>query len=196
MTRMLWLLTCSTLLFNSLGCQSIGDLEIFSLGEETAPYKKPMELVSFWADGVEVQLDPRQGGTPMPGFSGRVIFHHLHASKPAETVAVDGTLLIQLFEENSNMGSGKPLETWTILPEHLPLLMKRDMSGWGYALWLPWTSCNPAIRSGKLIVKYTGKDGTVLQGAPMQIHMSDPNQGGGLAKPRLDVQRFNKNTWQ
>lgn len=195
MARMLWLLTSACVALVGLGCQTFSDSETFSFHDEKPSHKKPTELIAFWQDGLDTQLDPRQGGQAVPGFSGRVIFHHQVTGTRAQTVAVDGTLLVQLYEDKPYSGPVKPLETWTILPEHLPMLMKRDLSGWGYALWLPWTSCNQNIQSGRLIVKFTGKDGSELQGEPMPVQMNNGRQGG-IPRPQLSVERFPVNTWE
>jgi len=195
MTRTLWQTALLSLLLTT-GCQSLSDTDFTSwMGlDEKAPTGKPQELVAIWQEGVDVQLDPNHGGVPVPGFSGRVVFHQLQNGKPGRSVAVNGTLLISFFEDKPFQGPPQPMETWTILPEHLPMLMKKDLSGWGYALWLPWNSFNPNVRGGRLIVQYTSKDGEVLRSDPVQIQIVDHNRGG-LPKPQLTIQEQSKKTW-
>ncbi|MFO0813193.1 MAG: hypothetical protein U0796_08245 [Gemmatales bacterium] len=194
MTRMLWLLVITSCLLGS-GCQTLSETSFFGFGEEKAPTGKPTEVVAFWQEGVDVQLDPRQGGVPIPGFSGRVLFHHQKPGKPAETVAVTGTLLISLYDDRPHQGPAQPLETWKILPEHMPQLMRKDLSGWGYALWLPWNTYNPNMRSCRLTVEFTTADGNVLRSEPTPILIQDARRGG-MPKPQLEMQQVKKQTWQ
>ena len=194
MTRTLWLLMCACLL-SSAGCQSLGDMNFFGWGEEKAPTKKPTQLYALWQEGVDVQLDNRQGGMAVPGFAGRVIFQSPSAGRFSETVAVEGTLLVSLYADGPQQNPQQPLETWTIKPEHMPQLLKKDLAGWGYALWLPWNTYNPAIRSGRLTVQFTTKEGDVLRGEPSQLLLQNSNQGG-LPKPRVEIQQFQQRTWQ
>jgi hypothetical protein len=194
MTRMLGFLV-SMLLVGNLGCQSFSSFELPSFLEEKAPSGKPNEIAAMWQDGVDVQLDPNQGGLASPGFAGRVVFMEVRNGKPAETVAVDGTLIVKLYEDKPYQGPPTPMETWTILPEHMPGIMRRDLSGWGYVLWLPWSSYNRNLRSARLTVEFHPKDGSrPLQGEPTKIELQ--NRRGGLPKPTMEVKTLSKNTWQ
>jgi hypothetical protein len=193
MTRTLWQSALLSLML-ATGCQSMSDFNFNPWAEEKAPLAKPQEVVAIWQEGVDVQLDPNNGGVPVPGFSGRVIFHQLQSGKAGRSVAVNGTLLVSFFEDKPSQGPAQPMETWTILPEHLPMLMRQDLSGWGYALWLPWHSYHPGVRSGRLIVQYTSREGEVMRSEPVQIQIVDHNRGG-MAKPQVNIEHKTKNTW-
>ncbi|HMO34633.1 MAG TPA: hypothetical protein PKA06_01190 [Gemmatales bacterium] len=191
MTRTLWLLLCLSLPWHA-GCLSLSEMNWNPWSKEQAPVAKPQELVAIWQEGVDVQLDPNQGGMPVPGFSGRVLFHELETGNKGRSVAVKGgTLLISFYEDKPYQGPPQPLETWTILPEHLPMLLRKDLSGWGYALWLPWNTYQPHIRSGRLVVQYTTRDGEVLRSPPVRIQTAE-HQAGGLPKPQLQVQHLSQ----
>ncbi|MBL8822851.1 MAG: hypothetical protein JNJ77_09715 [Planctomycetia bacterium] len=196
MTRMLGKLVLLTLAMLA-GCKTFSDTDFTSLWEEKkAPCGTPNELIAFWQEGVDVQLMAHQGGMPSPGFAGRVIFQQQKPGKPAETIAVNGTLIVRMYEDKPLQGGQlQPLETWTILPEHLPMLMRKDLSGWGYSLWLPWNTYNNALRSVRMTVEYQGNDGTKLMGTPMQIQIQDAHRMNEK-KPELSVQRVPKKTWQ
>lgn len=189
MTRMLRVLAGIALLSTtSVGCQTLNNTSFSSLWAETGPVGKPNEINAIWQEGVDVQLDPNHGGMPIPGFAGRVFFTKDRPGKPGQTVLVDGTILVQLFEDKPFQGPPVPLETWTILPEHLSMLVKKDMTGWGYSIWLPWNTFNLNIRTVKMTVQYIAKDGTKLQGSPMAISIQDSRRGG-LPKPELTVKQ-------
>lgn len=192
MTRTLRGLMVIGILAISLGCQGLNTTEFTALWNDKAP-GKPNEIGAIWQEGVDIQLDPNHGGMPVPGFAGRVFFMQTNAGK-GPAVLVDGTLLIQLFEDKPYQGMPTPLETWTILPEHLPMLVKKDLTGWGYSLWLPWHTFNPNIRRVKMTVQYQGKDGTRLTSEPMQIQIQDARRGG-LPKPEVKVEHVPKKTW-
>lgn len=197
MTRMLGNLVFLISLTILAGCKTFSDTEFTSLWEEKkAPLGQPTELIAFWQDGVDVQLMAHQGGMPSPGFAGRVIFQQQKPGKPAETVAVNGTLIVRMFEDKPLQGGQlQPLETWTILPEHLPMMMRKDLSGWGYSLWLPWNTYNNTLRNVRMTVEYQGNDGTRLVGTPMQIQIQDPSRMH-QSKPELSTQQYQKKTWQ
>src|SRR5262245_11517674 len=114
MTRMLWILALSALLPTSLGCQGLQSWDLFSPTTETAPTGKPTEILAIWQDGVDVQLDRQNGGLPIPGFAGRVALMQERKGQPAQTVLVDGTLLVSLYDDRPSQGPPQPLETWTI----------------------------------------------------------------------------------
>lgn len=193
MTRTLWQSALLCLML-ATGCQSMSDFNFNPWAEEKAPLAKPHEVVAIWQEGVDVQLDPNNGGVPVPGFSGRVIFHQLQSGKAGRSVAVNGTLLVSFFEDKPSQGPAQPMETWTILPEHLPMLMRQDLSGYGYALWLPWHTYHPSVKSGRLIVQYTSREGEVMRSEPVQIQIVDHNRGG-MAKPQVNIEHKTKNTW-
>ena len=187
MTRMLLgMIAGIALISTQLGCQSLSSTNFSSLWEEAAPTGKPTEIGAIWQDGVDVQLDANHGGMPIPGFAGRIFFMQAIKGQPAQTVLINGPMQIMLFDDRPVQGPPVPLETWTILPEHLPLLVKKDMTGWGYSIWLPWNTYNPSIRSVRMTVQYTDHDGTKLLGEPSVIQIRD-NRNGGMPKPKLEI---------
>jgi hypothetical protein len=144
----------------SIGCQSMSNFQFSTLWEDHAPVGKPDQVSAFWIDGVDVKPDPTQGGMLIPGFAGRVIFMR---SKSGDTVSVNSPITIQAYVNDPSQNRAVPMEQWTIQPEHLPLLFKRDIAGWGYTVWLPWNSYSPEIKQVRLIVVYQEKD----QAAPL-----------------------------
>ena len=198
MTRTLMgYLTGLMLCFAGMGCQSLSSTSFTSIFEDKAPTGKPTEVGAIWQDGIDVQLDAQHGGLPVRGFAGRVFFMQARQGQASQTVLIDGTLQVLLYDDRPVQGQGPPipLETWTILPEHLSMLVKKDMTGWGYSLWLPWNTYHPSIQSVRMSVQYTGRDGTKLIGEPIMIQINDSHRGG-LPKPKLDVQQIPKKTWQ
>ena len=195
MTRMLLGMIAGALLLTpNLGCQSLTSTSFSSLWEESGPVGKPTEIGAIWQDGVDVQLDAQHGGMPIAGFAGRIFFMQSNKGQPAQTVLINSPLQIMLFDDKPVQGPPVPLETWTIKPEHLQLLVKKDMTGWGYSVWLPWNTYNPSIRSVTMTVQYTNPDGTKLQGEPTVIQIRDTNKKG-TPRPELKTEQFQNKTW-
>jgi hypothetical protein len=194
MTRMLWLLVFSTA---ALGCNTLSEAEFFGAG--TTPAKpgtsKPTSIYAIWQEGVDMQLDPRQGGLAIPGFSGKVNLEHKKPGSKGETVLSQGTLMISFYPDMPGQPMSQPMETWKILPEHQSSLLKQDLSGFGYVLWLPWNTYNPNIRSGRITVEYISNTGEVLQAPPERIKIQDPNRLT-TPRPELLVEQQQKKTWQ
>jgi len=192
---LLGLVVGSLVSLTGLGCQSFSSFSYSSMFEETGPYGKPTEIGAIWQDGVDVQLDKQHGGLTIAGFAGRIFFMQARPGMPAQTVLINSPMKIMLFDDRQTQGPPVPLETWTILPEHLPLLVKKDVTGWGYSVWLPWNTFDRSIRSVRMTVEYTDHDGSVLQGEPSLIQIHDANKGG-LPKPTLVQQQFSKGPQQ
>lgn len=198
MTRMLmgWMVA-GLCLCTCLGCQTLSSTDFTSLWEDKGTIGKPTEVGAIWQDGVDVQLDAQRGGMPIPGFAGRIFFMQTKTGKFGNSVLVNGTLQVLLYDDRpqQNPAQPVPLETWTILPEHLEALVKKDITGWGYSIWLPWNTFDRSVQTVTMTVKYTGRDGTKLTGEPIQIHIRDANRGG-MPRPTLDVKQVPVKTWQ
>jgi hypothetical protein len=191
MTRTSWFLI-GCLLLTAPGCHSL-DLDFSSAWEESAPRGKPNHLGVIWKDGVDVQLDPRQGGKEIPGFAGRLIFMRHKPNQHGDSVAVDGTVLIELFDATNPHAPIVARETWTIRPEDLPALLGKDITGWGYAIWLPWNTYDPNIRTLKMVARFTGKDGVTIVSEPNVIKVQPPRHAG--LPPQLSVMSTTQPPW-
>ena len=186
MARTSWAIV-TLVCFCSIGCQSLSSFQFSALWDDHAPTGKPDQVGAIWMDGVDVKPDPMQNGIIVPGFAGRIYFMR---TKPGgdqgETVAISSPVSIQAYLVQSNNQS-VPLEQWTIQPEHLPLLLKRDMAGWGYSVWLPWNSYSPEIKQIRLIVVYQDKDqSTPIRSEAMTIRIQDANAKTPLAPAPLN----------
>ena len=194
MTRMLLGIAAGvTLLSINLACQTMPSLEVASFWAAKGPTGRPTEIAAIWQDGVDVKLDGQNGGFPTPGFAGRIFFMQAREGMPGQTVLVNGTLKVLLYDDKPSQGPPQPLETWTILPEHMSLLIKKDLTGWGYSVWLPWNTYDQSIRNVRMIVEYTEKDGTKIPPSePMMIQILDANKHG---KPVLETRQVQNKTW-
>ncbi|HQR09549.1 MAG TPA: hypothetical protein PLN21_22195 [Gemmatales bacterium] len=193
MTRMLMgFAGVFALLMGNLGCQSMSFTAPWT---ESAPIGNPTEVVAIWQDGVDVQLDANHGGLPIPGFAGRVVFMQSSNGQSGQSVLVNGPVKILLYDDRPVQGPPEPLETWTIKPEHLPLLVKKDMMGWGYSIWLPWNTYRKDIQNVKMTVEYTDAAGNKLLSVPGSIQIHDAHRGG-MPKPQLEQTMISKRPGQ
>jgi hypothetical protein len=190
MTRTSWWLL--GLLMLAPGCAGL-DAD-FSLWDESAPKGRPNHLGVIWKDGVDVQLDPNQGGRPVPGFAGRLIFMRQKPNKPGDTLAVDGTVTIEMYDDTNPNAPPLARETWTIQPEHLAHLVSKDTTGWGYPIWIPWNTFDPSVRVIRLVTRFAAKDGTTLVSEPNIIKIVDSRRGG-LPPPQLSVMSTTTPGW-
>ena len=108
------------------------------------------QVIAMWSDGVVVQADPSQGGKATPGFNGKV---YLLDGRTGQTHGAAGRLIISLYDASGPPGQ-PPREVWDIDPETLKRVARKDGVGWGYALWLPWTTADTTIQKVTLMVQY------------------------------------------
>src|SRR5439155_4906861 len=98
-----------------------------------------------------------RGGTPGPGLAGRV---YLFGPEIKFPLTGDGGLEVLLSDETS--GELVQKEAWMIDADTLKKLLRRDQIGWGYTVFLPWTTYRPEITKVRLKVCYLPAHGTPL----------------------------------
>jgi hypothetical protein len=122
----------------SAGCFSDGFIRI----SNPLPVEEPCMVVATWNPQVVFTPDPTHGGTPTPGLASRVFLFGPQARVP---VMGDGRLEIALYLRSPTTGkiADKPLEVWNIDKDTLKRVEKKDAFGWGYTLFLPWSTYKP-----------------------------------------------------
>jgi hypothetical protein len=181
---MVAVLTSAVLCFAS-GCAVTGFSSI-SLWPvlDLPPHGEVTEVMALWSDGVVVMPDPdpRHHGRPAPGFSGRIL---LYGPSHKEPLAADGTVTVYLYDITHQPDPPVPLEVWTIDPANLQRVARKDSLGWGYNLWLPWSTCSPEVRRVSLVVKYTPHEGMERFSGHTKMTVNDES---GLRPPsQLEV---------
>ncbi len=136
------------------------------------------QVAAIWADGVVTQADPSQGGKPTPGFSGRI---YLLSPGLGETLAANGRIVIFLYDDAQPPTTEPiPRERWEIDEINLAKVLKKDAVGWGYNVWLPWTTIRSDVRNITLVVHYRPNNGQELYSSPLSMRV---NANGILQKP-------------
>jgi hypothetical protein len=128
------------------------------------------QVMALWADGVDVQPDPARGGVPTPGLAGRIFLF----GKAMEGLEAEGTMTIYLYDD-AQPPSDKPVprEMWNLDPVSLQRVLKKDGLGWGYTLWLPWSSYRPEVRKVTLVAHYRTLQGRDVWSGAMSLTVSD-----------------------
>src|SRR5579885_875781 len=100
---------------------------------DAPPQGKVCQVVATWNSKVVTAEDPCHGGAATPGLAGRVYLFGPQIDFPMQG---DGGMVVDLYDQTS----GKPamLEEWRLDPATLQRLLRKDVIGWGYTVFLPW----------------------------------------------------------
>jgi hypothetical protein len=123
------------------------------------PHGAVCQVVATWNHQVVFAPDPTHGGTPTPGLAGRLYLFGPEVSFP---LVEEGSLIVDLFDDTkpaTGDGQPLPLEEWRLDPSTLKRLVKRDMIGYGYTLFLPWGTYKPEINQIHLKVRFATAKG-------------------------------------
>jgi hypothetical protein len=103
---------------------------------------KICQAVMTWKHEVAFAPDPLHEGHPTPGIAGRL---YLFGPEIGYPELHEGTLIVDLYDEAPTADGGEPvlLEKWKFDKETLKQLQKRDIIGWGYTVFLPWSTYRP-----------------------------------------------------
>jgi hypothetical protein len=166
------------------GCHSVDKAaEVKKIA--TAPTGVPAEVSTIWQSRIQMLQDPSRGGEPGPGLVGRVFLF----GSDAKTVACDGSLKIELFDEEyeryPNANGAVKIEEWIFDKVTLKKTIQKDDVGWGYTLFLPTERCTPNVTKVHLMVTFKPEQGYEMyspSGTMRMVH-ADPRQRGANVQP-------------
>ncbi len=162
------------------GCVTTGPLPLPKW--DAPPKGQVAQVMPLWADGIAVQSDPMQGGRPVPGLAARV---YLFGPDLGQPLVADGTLIVYQYDDLQPPSDDQlPREVWTLDKASLEKLLKKDALGWGYNLWLPWSSYNPAIRKVGLVICYRPEKGMDAWSGQHILPLRGENPGPSAAGPK------------
>jgi hypothetical protein len=129
---------------------------------EPVPTGKPCQIVATWNKEVLFVPDPASNGIPRPGISGRIYLFGPEFSHP---LTADGKLTVEMFVPVVSHVDGthvkaelQRLESWEMDQETLRKLIRKDMIGWGYSVFLPWGTYRPETNQVRLKVRFEGNN--------------------------------------
>jgi hypothetical protein len=139
------------LLFALSGCDTMG---AFVNGDLPHYTESACQVQGCWQPNVLCAADSVHRGAQLPGIAGRVYLFGPQIGFPL--VGDNGKLIVGLFDATPRPGQTEPveLEEWKLDSESLKLLLKKDMIGWGYTVFLPWASYKPDITQVVMKVRY------------------------------------------
>jgi hypothetical protein len=145
------------ILVSALGCVHLPKTN----SDEAMPHGAVCQVAATWNHQVVFAPDPTHGGAPTPGLAGRLYLFGQEISYP---LVEEGSLVVDLFDDTkpaATEGQPLPLEEWRLDPATLKRLVKKDMIGYGYTLFLPWGTYKPEINQIHLKVRFvTSKGGS------------------------------------
>ncbi len=161
---------------SSAGCVGLGDLVPTTDGPPTG---KPCQVITDWNDQVVFTPDPTHGGAPTPGLACRL---YLFGERIDFPMACAGKVTVDIYDVSDPGKETQPklLEVLYIDKDTLHRLLRRDMIGWGYTLFLPWGTYNPQIKCVQLKLRYEPVNGTPLFTASKKLTLRDPADTGLL----------------
>jgi hypothetical protein len=134
-----------------------------------------------WDNHVVAAADPVNGGEKRPGIAGRLYLFGPHIDFP---MACEGSVVVDLYDMGNVGPDGAPqmLEEWRIDPVTMKKLLRQDMIGWGYTLYLPWGTYRPDVTQVLLKLRFDPVKGTSLfaDSSPMILHHDLPTSVGGV----------------
>jgi hypothetical protein len=154
------------------GCDTTG---AFLADEDTPRYTEPAcRVAAWWEPTVRYTPDPANNGAPLPGIAGRVYLMRA-GSEIKDTLVGNGTLTIELFDEAQPPGpqGPAPVYHWSFDAATLQQLLRRDVVGWGYTLFLPCLPLRTDITHATLKVRYDQDKCLPLFAEPAKFSLSN-----------------------
>ncbi|MCI0680643.1 MAG: hypothetical protein L0Y71_00950 [Gemmataceae bacterium] len=136
--------------------------------QETPPVLPAYQVHATWENRVMITQDVVNNGKPLIGLAGRM---YLFGQELGHPVGGDGMAIIELADVTHANAQNKPqlLERWEIDPATLQRLLRKDMIGWGYTLFLPWRTYRPDIAKVQMQVRYVPAKGLPLFSPPAVV---------------------------
>jgi hypothetical protein len=154
-------------------------------GKEAPPVAPVTRTLGTWENRVVYAQDITRGGRPTPGIAGRLFLFSGDSGFP---VLGDGCARVELYDVTNLPPDQVPeaaLERWDIDKHTLKTLFaKDDFLGWGYTLFLPWSTHKPSISKVRLVVTYWPEKGVPLFAPPTTISLG----GSGVIPVRHSTQ--------
>jgi hypothetical protein len=156
------------------GCVTLDGLRS---GDAPPPPGIPCRVVAWWQPHVVFTPDPVRHGASAPGLAGRLYLFGPQIDFP---MVGDGSLVVDLYDE-TGCPPGQPAlqEEWRLDPVTLKQLLRRDMIGWGYTLFLPWGRYRPDLTRVQLRVRYEPAHGSPLFAEPSSLNLASDGRPTG-----------------
>jgi hypothetical protein len=150
----------------------------FTAPSDAKPSGTPAQVVVTWTPKVVFAPDPVHGGAPTPGLAGRMYLFGPQIDFP---LVGDGGVGVDLFDATPREGApaNRPpvlIEQWHLDKDTLHKLLRKDMIGWGYTLFLPWGTYKPEIAQVVVRLHYEPAKGAPLYANNAQLSLNKDAQ--------------------
>ncbi len=146
----------------------------------------PCKIEATWNNRVAFAADPTQNGKMNPGLAGRL---YLFGEVDGNPMICDGALTVVMYDESTS-GQSVMVEQWVIDPATLNRLVRKDIIGLGYTLFLPSARYKPEMSTIRLKSCYQRKNAAplftenVVTLAPENGVIHEQNKSVQLPRPR------------
>ncbi|MFO0865640.1 MAG: hypothetical protein U0744_13475 [Gemmataceae bacterium] len=138
--------------------------------EEKGPVSNsPVKQVhAIWNGQLSTTRDTVNNGAELRGLIGRL---YLFGEEVGFPLQAEGTVTVDLYDITPANTQGKPkmLERWEIDKDTLKRLGRKDTIGWGYTLFLPWSTYRPDIARVQLQARFVPEKGIPLFAPAAQV---------------------------
>ena len=156
-----WMLMVVT---GATGCASTMERTeaVFGKPVSGTPTTTSARAAATFSPKVVMAPDPTRGGAQVIGLLGRLFILDPSGSYMIETA---GVLKVDLYNHTHAVGDTPPvmLEHWLFDPETLKKLGRKDMFGYGFSLFLPWSTHRKDISKIYMVLRFEPEGG----GEPM-----------------------------
>jgi hypothetical protein len=172
----------------SAGCETMNSLTTSFDGPVGGPYT---HVVTYWNPEIIHTPDPTHGGMDVPGIAGRVYFvddtpklgARFSVDNPNEVEfrpSGEGAIVVDLYDPNRPEKDGAaPLGQWRYDSVTLQRLLRKDVIGWGYTIFLPWPDYKPEFTRIQLRLRFEPAKG----GMAMYANSQPMTLENGVNKP-------------
>jgi hypothetical protein len=160
----------------ALATFSVGCVSMKALVYPDKPVPPVSQIAATWENKVFYAPDPAHGGAPSPGLAGRL---YLFGEETGHPLVGDGSVLVDLFDDMAVASGGQPrlIEKWILDKDTVKRLLRKDMIGQGYTLFLPWGTFKPETTQVHLMVTYTPQKGNPLYSPSSTITLNKEDAG-------------------
>lgn len=150
------------------GCFGLDQMVSHSSPIAKAPTGNVAQVQAMWENHVITTQDVVNNGRPLVGLAGQVYFFGEDIGYP---LGGKGTLTVDAREFQPD-GTAKLIERWEIDPATLAKLGRKDRIGWGYTVFLPWSTFRPDITRLQLQLKFVPETGIPIFSTPTTVSLT------------------------
>jgi hypothetical protein len=167
-----WAALALALLGLASGCESLRPA-VAEKKEQAPTGTGVCRVAAMWSNQVVFTPDPVHGGNPVPGLAGRVYLYDNPKNPP---ISSEGMLVVDLFDMTKATPevAPVPLEEWRIDKDTLSRLqIKDDLMGWGYTVFLPWSTYRPELNMVQLRIRFEPSKGMPIYADATRITLNN-----------------------